>query len=59
MRDAIFSGGSTGFLGDFQRGFVATGVVQSKNFNLFLYCDKIVLEGIIAYSGVCAIPRVI
>jgi len=28
-----FLGGSTGFLGDFQRGFVASGVVQSKNFN--------------------------
>ena len=28
-----FLGGSTGFLGDFQRGFVASGVVQSENFN--------------------------
>ena len=28
-----FLSGSSGFLGDFQRGFVASGVVQSKNFN--------------------------
>jgi len=43
----IFSGGSTCFLGDFQRGFVASGVVQSKFINKMTskthHCQQLLL----------------